>query len=545
MTSAFIDVRTVLDMTWLRLPRAPRPTFADRPRVYFLWPVYTRQVLIRQRRRRRLNLFQEHVLRLARVGVTDAARVAALLVPAAYGPGNRPGLAGVPLVRRVQAELQLLRALDAGLRPTEGADEILADGESDQDDVTACFTFQDPWTGELWERFPDSLLPAMIEIRWEPREAGLFGVLAPESDGRPRQRGMIVRPSDSSGCRSPGREEIIRQFDRYAAAWRLHMGRSLDDADDDADDAADIEAVRGPGSVDEVLSIGAPEPALVQAVAFIPEAGGDVLPWEATDPFGLGISRQFRDRIDELRRSPAVAGFSAWLARRLDEERGDGPAVGQTLGEQAQWMVDMALHGAARSEREVQTELVTMQWTALRVQECLAAGERQEAAALVRLFFSTAGIALERSLRALRDRFATAGCYARYGLVPGDTRRTAHELNQVAIRLGFATDASGKLPDRFTHVDAKRIRRAADQGDTALNGMVWAAALTADGDPHHPLHRASRVAPDMLRDVAEIGRMRDETNHAVSRPEDYLSAVATAAQTVLATVRLLLAGDAA
>ena len=155
MTSAFIDVRTVLDMTWLRLPRAPRPTFADRPRVYFLWPVYTRQVLIRQRRRRRLNLFQEHVLRLARAGVTDAARVAALLVPAAYGPGNRPGLAGVPLVRRVQAELQLLRALDAGLRPTEGADEILADGESDQDDVTACFTFQDPWTGELWERFPE------------------------------------------------------------------------------------------------------------------------------------------------------------------------------------------------------------------------------------------------------------------------------------------------------------------------------------------------------------------------------------------------------
>jgi hypothetical protein len=544
MNSSFHDVRTVLDM--LRDNEDSllmRPPHRGRPRVYFMWPFFMRQVLVRERTQLRLNLFQQHVLMLCEVGVRDIDEIASLLMDDAP--------AAALLASRVVAELQRGGMLDERLRATPDWRRMLDDGAAAvSEETTARYLFQDPWEpNNVWNRFPDKLQQWLIDIRWTRRDGNLFAVLA--SEGRPRDRGMIVRPDAVSDCRLPEIGEVRKACADYADDWRLHIGSG-------EEDEATVGLVAPPRDVTDIVHIGEAEPVLLQAVAFIPDDADDArdrLPWETSDPFGLGINRPFRDHVDTISRRPEFSAFGSWLQDRLAERRGKQDGAAKNVVRRAEVVVDHRLGGTLRHMGVLQDELIIMQHAVYAIDEHLEQQNRREAAADVRQAFGSAQVALEYAFKALAERFPTAYAYAAVDeLVSGDRKQSAEALTRVARRLGFAMakDETGRegLPARLTHVRPEKIAAGADRQQGSINSLLWAAVLAAAsaGDPldgpgsehRHPLLDAAAKYPEMLIDLSRIAEIRDEVNHAVTPPERYLKEAREIPEQVYQIVELLL-----
>ena len=122
--------------------------------------------------------------------------------------------------------------------------------------------------------------------------------------------------------------------------------------------------------------------------------------------------------------------------------------------------------------------------------------------------------------------------------ITNDRERNAEQLVRAASAIGFALDASGHLPQSFTHAKAQRIRRAArGQGET-LSARVSAQVLAASQQPEHPLRELAKRAPSLLLD---IGRLVDARGHGDEVPRWVTAAVAEdIKETVANTVRTVI-----
>ena len=122
--------------------------------------------------------------------------------------------------------------------------------------------------------------------------------------------------------------------------------------------------------------------------------------------------------------------------------------------------------------------------------------------------------------------------------ITNDRERNAEQLVRAASAIGFALDASGHLPQSFTHAKAQRIRRAAQGHGETLSARVSAQVLAASQQPEHPLRELAKRAPSLLLD---IGRLVDARGHGDEVPRWVTAAVAEdIKETVANTVRTVI-----
>jgi hypothetical protein len=544
----FNEVRTFVDITAPPQGRVRiRRPWAGQPSARFLWPAFARQMLLRERRLMSLNLLQEYGLRLWRAGLRDVDLGELLLPPGAENGSNRRNDNGdrSRLVARVLEELRRNEAIDTAGEVTKLGLDMLDTVEREAEEVTSRYVLQDPWSGAVWNRFPTSLLNFLIEVS-RTREGGLDFALRAD-DYRRTNRIYLFDPGDVPPCPIPDPEAIKKAFDVYAQDWRaVVIGRGEDD------DAAPYgeDSAEEPRGVSEIIEIGKAEPVYLQAVAFLPDDGVGGGLWRAADPFGLGIDPDFRLRIDEIGRTVKPAGerFLSWIARQL-AARTKAEAVDGKATVSAAALVDAGVGAGVAGYSHLYEELIAMQRAALEVERLKDEDDRKrDAGSQARLAILGAQICLEHVFRMIAGRFETKRVYATFDLVPGEREDTAAELRRVAAELGFtgSSEEEGKLPDRLVHVEAGRIRPAADALRGSINALLWSSVLAAYvqrsaaiAGERHPVLYAAESYPEMLVDISWIAGMRDEVGHAVSDPVKYVPQVGRVVEKVYRILRVL------
>lgn len=440
----------------------------DRDAKLVLWPVFAWRVVAPVPRDRKLNLFQQAVLGLARAGISRFVDVADRLI-------ITPDLAGL-----VMLELQNMALVDHAGVPTKRGIEMLEDIEEDPpDEARVGHVLTDPFTGKLWPRFLSGDLPvADVELN----ENG-WPVLLSGSAGDPwMDPTFSVLPGgrDAVIMARPSPHEVLR------AARRHRRQRHFDEVNDDRD----VPRLQRVSFVDD-----RPHPYLF-ALRMRRHDSGD---WMVDDPFGHGEAVDLRARLEE--RMDSHEGLRRWLAPLVGSDP-SAPTLGHLQAE-AVWKVEERLTLAIRHHDTVQDRLVAMQRALLEASSEEAPPDKWDDV-LVK-----AQRAVERGLSTVYEPYRNTRPALYTRLADSDKEFNRRHLDAIAGDLGFPAP----LPVTLSSVRRGKVQYAEQRMSGSLRPLLVLALLCADHDEDHPLRRAARTHPDLLHRLDELATARDRAAH--------------------------------
>ncbi|MFO8079037.1 MAG: hypothetical protein R6V07_01920, partial [Armatimonadota bacterium] len=323
----------------------PRGHVRPTRREYLLWPAWAYRVVAPRVRRRPLNVFQRAVLGLYRAGVQGEKEVGSKLA-------IEPDLAAF-----ITDELRNLGFLDLDDVVTKRGLEVLSDDELEDSEMVAGYVFQDPWNGELWPRFTESLKYCDVEYNDKGYPRLAFGTA-----GRPWSRSAwMVFANDAPSVSRPTPAAVVaavsghRKGLRYAAEqpeWQDEVERG-DFVPSDAN-------IRRVSFIEE-----RPIPVFLTTYIYRVPKSAD---WFASDPFGMGASVRLRRRIEQIMPTNPVLfeRVNRLLGREIDEGLDAHRERMETIRAQAELQVEHRLSLNIRAHSAYQ-DIVNMEFGRLEV----------------------------------------------------------------------------------------------------------------------------------------------------------------------------------
>ena len=487
-------------------PERPALNFGPRSharwnsRRFLLWPTWAYRVVAPRVRQRELNVLQRAVMGLCRAGVHRIDSIAEHLS------------VHIDLAAFILVELKDLRYIDQHGLPTEKGKKVL-DGDSvETQEMVAGYVFQDPWSGDLWPRFVESLDYCELEFN----ESGFPSVLL-GTTGKPRRyRTFTVLPRAQVSPTTPSAAAVVQ------AVAQHRRGLRFKDADDDGEDEALGSFVASGVQISRVSFVEEePQAVFLLTYLYVPESDAGVTDWYACDPFGFGQSVRLRRRVE------AVMHDDSGLFNVVNQ------LVGETLHtgyeEQQRWLetiqlqagleidrrltVSFRTHGAFEQMLELESARQEMRTLGRdcpdrKVKEVLRAGVKVlEAAFSSFAILHPLGGVWERVYVSRVERSTGKQC-----LKPQNDPSIYRATYEGAFRsLGF----EAPIPSALLNVKPGQVRSVADYGDSwRLRPLVTATALLAQRDPTHPLARTAARSPGLLGIIDEIATVGGGAGHA-------------------------------
>ena len=473
-------------------------------REFLLWPAWAYRVVAPRIRERKLNVLQRAVIGLCRAGVLRIDAIADHL-------SIHRDLAAL-----IVTELGDFGYLDPnrGLPTEQGLEALEEDALENQEMVTG-YVFQDPWQGDLWPRFVESLDYCELE----PAENG-FSHLILGTKGKPkRQRAFTVLPHNNVTPAMPTATAIVQAV----ALHRKSLNKDIGDTDSIAlDDEIVGDFVASGVEVSRVSFVGEePQPVFLMTYLYVPESGAEAMDWYACDPFGLGQSPWLRYRIEKLMHD--VSGLYSVIGRLV------GHTLHADYKDQQRWLeaiqlkagqeidqrltVDFRNHTAFQQMLDMESARQEMlqlgqDYPERKIDETLRAGLK-----VLEAVFSS--LAKSHPLGDIWKRVYVSRFDRKTGrerLVQQQDRKVCAATYQGAFRsLGFADP----VPDAFLNIRPGQIRSVAERNDHwRLRPLVTATALAAQTDPSHPLANAAKRSPRLLEAIEEIASAGAGAGHA-------------------------------
>lgn len=427
-----------------------------------LWPVRVWKVLYPTRHVRKVNLFQQAILGLARARCQDGSEMADLL----------------GLDRELVAFIIATQLIPNGWLTASGAitpqgERVLEDAEDASDEVRMGYAYQDAISGNWLPRFTEEL-PEIEAKRVDDRGYPIF-----------------LRDLDSGKEDRPFRLNHVREseldmgglFDAFAR-FRTDYDHARQ-RDDDLPARIRIETL---SFVED-----SPQPMWLWTWVFPDKAGSQ--PWLVADPFGLQQA-------------------ASWLRKPLQETlpRNDGLAryIADALGERRSG--DLSAEEWLRSlENQIDlTLLADFSWSArvpaisgyltsvLRRNAFLASQDKVWQENLTSLLIETHNLA-ESVFQWLLKNF------------PGDVRKlpdksqdykwTRERASEILLALPVA-QLSDETVRRLAGQNCRDIRNALVRGNSSLKALIFAALLST---VEHTSHPVKDIPPETLA----LGRLLD------------------------------------
>lgn len=486
-------------------PEDPALNFGPRPharwssRRFLLWPARAYRVVAPRVRQRQLNVLQRAIMGLCRTGAHRVDEIAAHLSV------HRD------LVGHIISELDDRGYLDKHGLPTEHGVRVLEEDSFESEEMVAGYVFQDPWSGELWPRFVESLEYCEREFNAKGFASVLLG-----TTGKPRRHHLFtVLPRAQLTPSTPNAAAIVQAVSLHRKGLRFREGNDHDDEPVGSYVASNVQ-------IDRVSFIEEkPQPVFLLTYLYVPESGADATDWHASDPFGFGQSARLRRRVEAVMHDdPGLFG----VVNRL---------VGETLHasyeEQHRWLEAIQLQAGLEIDRRLTVGFRThsvfdqmleleaarqemrsldCECPARRINEVLRAGSK----VLEAVF---AWIATLHPLGDIWKRVYVRRFDRREGrqrFVPQPNRKICAATYKGAFHsLGF----TARIPGAFLKVKPEQVRSVSEFGDSwRLRPLVTATALLAQRDPTHPLARAASIAPHLLIDIETVAAAGGEAGHA-------------------------------
>ncbi len=452
---------------------------------YVLWPVLayrlTAPILPAQHKS---NPLEKAMLGLVRSGMSNPDDMAELL-------GLDPELAQ-HITRRLADGYQ--PALDSKMRLTDYGRKILDDADEGSLREATGWIFQDPWTGELWDKFIINL--PTVPIVGEKKIGNGY---APEIDlgteGKPFIYAPWIIEPKSLAHVQPQAADILRSVRLLAAEDANH-----DDEDAKRFKHADIGKVSYLDAAPEAMYC------VTALKAHINSGSGDA--WSIGDPFRPGKESIRMRRALTLR----LAEYP-FIAKRLAE------LLGLQNVDQGTSLADFFKNADAVAELEISHRFGTLAdkfnakdrlvELSRKRQIMLAIGNAADpepvllacgkvAERLMKQVLATVADQRRREIAELLKLVRGKKCFELLG------QDTAADIKA----LGYA-----EVPKTLLNVDQSKLKHALMTGSESLMPLTLAALLGAFMSDRHPMKALVQTRPNLLADIAAISEGRNPVAH--------------------------------
>lgn len=491
---------TLDDMSVLNF--GPRHHTPWSSREFLLYPAWAYRVVAPRVRQRKFNILQRAVMGLCRTGQLRVADIANHLS------------VHKDLAAFIVTELRDLCYLDTEGLPTESGVKALEADAHEFQEMVAGYVFQDPWNGDLWPRFVETLGYCELEFG-ENR----FPSLIMGTTGKPKRHSAFsVIPSSGSLPTPPAPSAIVEAVARHRRALRF---RDVDDNDDES-----LGSFVSSGVQISRVSFVEKEPQAVflMSYLYIPESDMGAMDWYACDPFGLGRSSRLRRRVESLMND--VPGLSDVIDRLVGETLHNG------YQDQQRWLEGLKIRAGLEIEHRLTVEaralpafdqLLAMESARQEMREYAPDCPERKINEVLR-----AGVkVLEAVFSSLTIQHPFGEIWKRVYVSKFDSRTRNQFFVQQKDRdvcsatfegafcsLGFDTP----IPDSFVKLKPGHIRSVAEyHNHWRLRPLVTATALLAQQDSTHPFAQAAIKAPRLLVTINEIAEAGGGAGHAGSR----------------------------
>jgi hypothetical protein len=478
---------------------APRSHARWSSRQFVLWPAWAYRVVAPRVRQQKLNVLQRATMGLCRAGLYRVASIAEHLSVHA------------DLAAFLVSELRDLGYLDQHGGLTELGESVLEDDASETHEMVAGYVFQDPWSGELWPRFVESLDYCEREFN----ESGFPTVLL-GTTGKPRRvRPFTVLPRTSVSPTTPDPAAVVQAVAGHRKGLRFQDANDHDDEELGAFVASGVQISRVSLVEEE------PQAVFLLTYLYVPESDSGAMDWFACDPFGLGQSGALRRRVERvMHEDPGIFGVVNKLVGETlnagyeDQQRWlEGIHIQAGLEIDRRLTVNFRTHAAFEQVLDLEAARQEMQLLGRdcpdrKIAEVLRGGSK----VLEAIFAAIAaahplGDIWKRVHVSRRDRRTN-----QERLVPQHDRRVCMATYEGAFHaLGF----KAPFPSALLNVKPGQVRAVAAYGDSwRLRPLVTATAMLAQQDPTHPLARAAIRSRGLLNAIDEIASVGGKGGHA-------------------------------
>jgi hypothetical protein len=498
---------------------------------YFLWPAFSRQVLVHRGVDKKFNLFQSHVFRLCQAGVRSPESIADMLMFADEKEGNS---GAVQLARRVFNELESMGIITNAGVPTASGIAMFEEDTARISEPCVITIFQDPWSGDVWNRISEK--PPLPIV--EPKNYGqeYFRVQV-GSTGKSRiERAYVVRPTGITDCKLPKAEDVFsahKQFYNESRSLAMKKGKNPDELDV----SSEIVSISNFGPEEPVFLV-------TYAVCLGREFEGES--WDVADPFGFGVSRSFLRNVRKVMAMPPMKRFATRLKEELPAETSVPKSSPGRVWNKAEQLVRDQFP-------KVFAEKAGLFEMAINLQMCVSQirpDSRNQDEDWKKPTFSALreSIAIITGiLDAIKEDYSTTGCYWGEGFTESDSQKNANKLGRIANQLGYTIDIAGNNPLSLFNLSLRQIISAADIPRSVESvGAKLAVNLIAAGrdtDRKNPLCTAAKLHPLLIDDICRLCSQIEQTDLSNIANTFNTHSAEEIKQTIFKLVRVLLFPD--
>jgi len=466
---------------------------------FLLWPTWAYRVVAPRIRERKLNVLQRAVMGLCRAGVSRAEAIADHLSVHA------------DLAAFIVSELGEAGYLDRRGLPTQGGLRVLEEEALETQEMVAGFVFQDPWTGDLWPRFSETLDYCEREFK----ENG-FPILLLGTKGKPRYESpFTVLPRTEAGPMTPTTNAIMQAVSRHRKGLRFQDEDDIDEDSLGSFVASGVQLSRVSFVEEE------PQPYFLMTYLYVPESDTGALDWFACDPFGLGQSVRLRRQVETVMKEDAnLLGvvnrlFGKSLHSSYDGQQNwlEGIRIQAGLEIDGRLGINFRTHPAFDQVLAMESTRIEMreygsECPAYKVDNALRAGTKVLEVVFASLMDAHSHGDIWKRVFVQRINYRTGEQY----LVPQQDRSILSATYEGAFRsLGFAEP----FPEPLLNVKPGPIKAVVEFKQTwPLRPLVTATALLAQRDQTHPFAQAAKTAPELLVTIEDVASAGGAAGHA-------------------------------
>lgn len=466
-------------------------------RGYLLWPAFTYRVVAPDFYERQLNFIQRAILGFCRADIIDPENITRRL----YIHSD--------LVAFIQLQLQELGYLNDNCALTRKGAAAINDDEYSLDKAVIGNVFQDPWNGDLWPRFVESL----NQPEKEYDENGYPMILLRTKKKRFPIKPFMEIPRDQDAvffCPDP--EDILGAVARHSRALKFREYYATNASHDEVQEDINIDIT--PHKLKRVSLIDpTPLPVFLMTYLYVPENLRDGEGWFVCDPFGLGASPTLKKSIEkQFKEDPKLLHYVEKTFAKKQEYIASMIQNYETNRIQAELKIEELLGIEVRGTPLFEA-LVSMQCA---LQEIIELGQNCRSDKLKDVLIKTQSV-LEGMFIHLRGKFPIDNAwkllYSRNVndiWKPMDDRNYRKELlNRIADSMKYSVP----LPESLISVKPEKVRSISLQSFGSLRPYLIANILAASTNPKHPLRFLAVQDPMLLTKMSLLANLRDVSGH--------------------------------
>lgn len=481
-----------------------RPFKSGKERIPVAWPMLAYRVIAPKPKDRKLNLFEEVILKLCDVGISTVDLLSRK----------------IPIDKDLIAYILIQMKEGKGLIDDEGKLTQVGKRFLDELDVepemVMGYVFRDGLSGNMLPYFTEGqLFPATIKDQYHDKKIDI-DILRVDvgTENKPREYSLkVIKANPDITYDHPYPREVLRSIKMYNKK-KMAYNRSVNKRAYEGALISDDDELYWLEQIN-VQNID-PKEVYMYTYIFIPDDKAKSSFWQICDPFGFGISMQFRTVLETYLQASSLAPVLDEFVQKVHDVRDfeieDYQKEQKKIGEKDV----LSLFGENVIKHPMLYKALLDENKAWRQsnRDSESNADQKNKETNVEQWYRNAYSVLETGLKELNEKIPAHGSFELISKTPIDN---ADRITKLANKIGF------KVDDEFTKVmklQKYQIERAKYGTAKDLQSLMAYALISANDNSFHPLYELAKKNKEFMDFVLVLKELRDTSSHA-ARHDSY------------------------